>query len=61
VQAKESPPRLVAGIFLALVVACALPYVAGFAYTRHISILIYHAALMCCWMLVEDIPARADV
>jgi len=35
--------------------------VAGFAYTRHISILIYPAALMCCWMLVEDIPARADV
>jgi hypothetical protein len=61
VQAKEKPLRLAGGIFLALVAACALPYVAGFAYTRHVSILIYPAALMCCRMLVEDIPALADV
>ena len=61
VQAKQSPLRLVGGIFLALVVACALPYVAGFAYTRHVSILIYPAALMCCRMLVKDISPRADV
>jgi hypothetical protein len=61
VQAKEKPLRLAGGIFLALVAACALPYVAGFAYTRHVSILIYPAALMCCRMLVEDIPTLADV
>ena len=41
-------------IFLALVAACTLPYLAGFAYTRHASILIYPAALMCCRILVED-------
>jgi hypothetical protein len=42
--------RLVAGVFLAMVAACVLPYVAGFAYTRHVSVLIYPAALMCCWL-----------
>jgi hypothetical protein len=39
--------RLTGGIFLATVVACVLPYVAGFVYTRHVSVLIYPAALMC--------------
>ncbi len=34
-------------VFLLLVAAVALPYVAGFAYTRHVSVLIYPAALMC--------------
>lgn len=43
--------RLTGGIFLALVAACLLPYLAGFAYTRHVSVLIYPAALMCCRML----------
>jgi len=52
---KASPAlRVCSGIFLALVAACAAPYLAGFAYTRHISILIYPAALMCCRMLAED-------
>jgi len=45
--------RLDAGIFLAVVAACVLPYVAGFAYTRHVSILIYPAALFCCRVLCE--------
>jgi hypothetical protein len=56
VQAKDRPLCLAGGIFLALVAACALPYLAGFAYTRHISVLIYPAALMCCRALVEDDP-----
>ena len=45
--------RLDAGIFLAVVAACVLPYVVGFAYTRHVSILIYPAALFCCLVLCE--------
>jgi hypothetical protein len=45
--------RLDAGIFLAVVAACVLPYVAGFAYTRHVSILIYPSALFCCRVLCE--------
>lgn len=40
-----------AGVFLLVVVACTLPYVVGFAYTRHGSVLIYPAALLCCRML----------
>jgi hypothetical protein len=35
-------------VFLAVVAACALPFVAGFAYTRHASIMIYPSALFCC-------------
>jgi hypothetical protein len=60
VQAKDRPLCLAGGIFLALVAACALPYVAGFAYTRHISVLIYPAALMCCRALVPDDPTISD-
>ncbi len=41
-------------IFLGLVGAVALPYVVGFAYTRHVSVLIYPAALMCCRLLTRD-------
>jgi hypothetical protein len=46
--------RVASGVFLAVAAACALPYVAGFAYTRHVSILIYPAALFCCRMLCEQ-------
>ena len=45
--------RVASGGFLALVAACALPFVVGFAYTRHVSILIYPAALFCCRTLCE--------
>jgi hypothetical protein len=45
--------RVASGVFLAVVAACALPYVAGFAYTRHVSVLIYPSALFCCRMLCE--------
>ena len=34
--------------FLLLVVACGLPYILGFAYTRHAVVLFYPAALLCC-------------
>jgi hypothetical protein len=60
VQAKDRPLCLAGGIFLALVAACALPYVAGFAYTRHVSLLIYPAVLMCCRALVPDDPTISD-
>ncbi|GGA76368.1 hypothetical protein GCM10011507_29700 [Edaphobacter acidisoli] len=43
--------RPIAGTFLALVVACVLPYVLGFAFTRHASVLIFPASLFCCRML----------
>jgi hypothetical protein len=45
--------RVASGVFLAVVAACALPFLVGFAYTRHVSILIYPAALFCCRVLVE--------
>jgi hypothetical protein len=45
--------RVASGVFLAVVGACALPYVAGFAYTRHVSVLIYPAALFLCRVLCE--------
>ena len=46
--------RIAGATFLVLVAACALPYIAGFAYTRHASILIYPSVLMCCRMLVDE-------
>jgi hypothetical protein len=42
------------GVFLAVVAACTIPYLAGFAYTRHVSVLIYPAALFCCRVLCEQ-------
>ncbi|WP_158943555.1 hypothetical protein [Granulicella sp. S190] len=51
---QESPSlRFAAAAYLAIVAACALPYLAGFAYTRHVSILIYPSALFCCRLLCE--------
>ena len=51
--AERRSLRLAAGVFLAVVAACALPFVAGFAYTRHVSVLIYPAALFLCRVLCE--------
>ena len=50
--------RVASGVFLAVVAACALPFLAGFAYTRHVSILIYPAALFCCRVLCETYNER---
>ncbi len=48
------PLRMAAGVFLAVVAACSLPFLVGFAYTRHVSVLIYPAALFCCYVLCEE-------
>jgi len=40
-----------AAAYLALVAACSIPYLVGFGYTRHASILIYPASLMGCRIL----------
>ena len=38
-----------AGIFcLAVVLSCAAPYLAGFANTRHATVLLYPSAVLCC-------------
>jgi hypothetical protein len=52
--------RVASGVFLGLVAACTLPFLAGFAYTRHVSVLIYPAALFCCRVLCEGVPRRSD-
>ena len=46
--------RVEGWIFLFLVGAVALPYVAGFAYTRHVSVLIYPSVLMC-WRALANV------
>jgi hypothetical protein len=46
--------RVASWVFLSVVVACAIPFLAGFAYTRHVSILIYPAALFCCRLLCNQ-------
>ncbi len=48
------PLRVASGVFLAVVAACSLPFLVGFAYTRHVSVLIYPAALFCCYVLCEE-------
>jgi hypothetical protein len=50
--------RTIGGIFLALTIACIAPYIAGFAYTRHASILIYPATLLCCRMIARNRRAQ---
>jgi hypothetical protein len=58
----QRPLRVASGVFLAVVAACALPYLAGFAYTRHASILIYPSALFCCCVLcgVDGSPTTGE-
>jgi hypothetical protein len=52
--------RVDSGVFLAVVAACTIPYLAGFAYTRHVSVLIYPTALFCCRVLGEGVQRRSD-
>jgi hypothetical protein len=52
--------RVASGVYLAVVAACGLPFVAGFAYTRHVSVLIYPAALFCCRVLCEQNGATTN-
>ena len=51
---SRRPLRVASGVFLAVVAACSLPFLVGFAYTRHVSVLIYPAALFCCYVLCEE-------
>ena len=53
----EAGLRAAAIAYLAVIAACALPYIAGFAYTRHATILIYPASLMCSRLLCEKTRA----
>lgn len=50
--------RYAGAVFLLLIAAVALPYVVGFAYTRHVSVLIYPAALMLCRALAEPVQTQ---
>ena len=54
----DEGPRYAGVVFLLLVAAVALPYVAGFAYTRHISVLIFPSALLLCRVLAGPAPFR---
>lgn len=55
-RTPENGMRAAGAMFLLLVAAVALPYVVGFAYTRHISVLIYPSVLLLCRTLVR--PAQ---
>jgi len=52
-SARDRSLRVAAATFLALIAASTLPYLAGFAYTRHVSILIFPSALFCSRLLCE--------
>lgn len=52
--------RWCAGIYLLLVGACVAPYLLGFAYTRHISVLIYPSVLLLARMLVGERRVAKD-
>jgi hypothetical protein len=45
-------------VFLLVVAAVALPYVLGFAFTRHFGVLIYPSVFICCRLLAGDGPGR---
>jgi hypothetical protein len=57
-QPHQKSLRIASAIFLAMVAAATLPFLAGFAYTRHVSILIYPTALFCCRILCEPSHER---
>ena len=48
-------------IFLLLLAVCSAPYLIGFGYTRHASILIYPAVLMCCAVLADQPDESSNV
>ncbi len=45
-------PRQTAATFLLFIAVITLPYAAGFAYTRHLTILIFPACIFCCRLLL---------
>ena len=46
-------------IFLLFVMACAAPYIAGFAYTRHAMILAYPAVILLCRASLARMPRKS--
>ena len=56
VREGDDGRRYGAAVFLLVVGAVALPYVVGFAYTRHISVLLYPSVLLLCRMLAAPAP-----
>jgi len=46
--------RWVPAIYLGLTISIAAPYLAGFALTRHASVLILPSALFLCWWILEQ-------
>ena len=52
--------RFPAAAFLLLVAAVALPYLLGFAYTRHVSVLIYPSVLLLCRLLLLSSSPSAE-
>ena len=53
------PGRFAGAVFLAMVAACALPYLAGFAYTRHASVLLLPSSLLLCRALLSEADLAA--
>ena len=53
--------RFAATAFLLLVAAVALPYLLGFAYTRHVSVLLYPSVLLLCRLLIHNQPTAKAV
>jgi len=51
--------RITGGLYLLLIGASSIPYLLGFAYTRHVSILIYPSVLLCCRLLTNE-PAQTE-
>ena len=48
------PGRFASVTFLLVGMACALPFLAGFAYTRHASVLLYPAVLLLCRAMLSE-------
>ncbi len=51
--------RSLALLFLLLIAACAAPYLLGFAYTRHVSILLYPSILLLCRFIAPSTGTRS--
>lgn len=55
---KKQAARVAATIYLGTVGAVVVPYLAGFALTRHAGVLIFPSALFLCWWMVSLPPLR---
>ena len=59
VVTRGGPGRFAGAAFLLVTTACALPYIAGFAYTRHASVLLYPAVLLLCRAMLSEADIAA--